>query len=134
MRERRDEPRFYLPGDWHPGHNSSRDPLLYLTSGFGNLLAARTQTFFGDFGIFVEKEAFFEIDGYELLPYLEDVEFFRAARRHERLVQVDCPITVSPRRYLQVGKYRLSAVYILVMLLNTVGIRPKLFIRYVVEK
>ncbi|KUK61524.1 MAG: hypothetical protein XD82_1061, partial [Methanoculleus marisnigri] len=40
---------------------------------------------------------------------------------------------VSPRRYLQVGKYRLSAVYILVMLLNTVGIRPKLFIRYVVE-
>ncbi|PKL61829.1 MAG: glycosyl transferase [Methanomicrobiales archaeon HGW-Methanomicrobiales-2] len=113
---------------------ASRDPLLRLTSRFGNLLAARTQTFFGDFGIFVEKVAFFAIGGYEPLPYLEDVEFSRAARRHGRLVQVDRPITVSPRRYLRVGKYRLSAVYILVMLLYMVGIRPKLFIRYVVEK
>ncbi|KDE55900.1 TIGR04283 family arsenosugar biosynthesis glycosyltransferase [Methanoculleus sp. MH98A] len=113
---------------------ASRDPLLSLTSRFGNLLAARTQTFFGDFGIFVEKGAFFEIGGFEPLPYLEDVEFSRAARRHGRLVRLDLPIIVSPRRYLLVGKYRLSAVYILVMLLNTVGIRPKRFIRYVVEK
>ncbi|WP_214019853.1 TIGR04283 family arsenosugar biosynthesis glycosyltransferase [Methanoculleus sp.] len=113
---------------------ASRDSLLYLTSWFGNLLAARTQTFFGDFGIFVEKEAFFEIGGYESLPYLEDVEFSRAARRHGRLVQVDRPIIVSPRRYHLMGKYRLSTVYILVMLLNVVGIRPRRFIRYVVEK
>ncbi len=113
---------------------ASRDPLLYLTSWFGNLLAARTQTFFGDFGIFVEKEAFFEIGGYESLPYLEDVEFSRAARRHGRLVRIDRPIIASPRRYHLMGKYRLSAVYILVMLLNMVGIRPKRFIRYVVEK
>ncbi len=113
---------------------ASRDPLLSLTSRFGNLLAARTQTFFGDFGIFIEKEAFFEIGGYEPLPYLEDVEFSRAARRHGRLVQVDRPIIVSPRRYLRKGKCRLSAVYILVMLLNLAGIRPKRFIRYVVEK
>lgn len=113
---------------------ASRDPLLRLTSRFGNLLAARTQTFFGDFGIFIEKEAFFKLGGYEPLPYLEDVEFARAARRHGRLVQLDLPIVVSPRRYLLVGKYRLSAVYVLVMLLNTVGIRPKRFIRYVVEK
>ncbi|MCM2465914.1 TIGR04283 family arsenosugar biosynthesis glycosyltransferase [Methanoculleus oceani] len=112
---------------------TSRDSLLSLTSWFGNLLAARTQTFFGDFGIFIDKEAFFEIGGYEPLPYLEDVEFSRAARRHGRLVQVDRPIVVSPRRYLRKGKYRLSAVYILVMLLNMVGIRPKRFIRYVVE-
>lgn len=113
---------------------ANRDPLLRLTSGFGNLLAAGTQTFFGDFGIFIEKEAFFAIGGYESLPYLEDVEFSRTARRHGRLVQVDRPITVSPRRYLQVGKYRLSAVYVLAMLLYVVGIRPKRFIRYVVEK
>jgi rSAM/selenodomain-associated transferase 2 len=113
---------------------ASRDPLLRLTSWFGNLLAAWTQTFFGDFGIFVEKEVFFEVGGYEPLPYLEDVEFSRAARRYGRLVQVDRPIIVSPRRYREMGKYRLSAVYIMVMLLNMVGIRPKRFIRYVVEK
>lgn len=113
---------------------ANRDPLLSLTSWFGNLLAAWTQTFFGDFGIFVDKEAFFEVGGYDSLPYLEDVEFSRAARRHGRLVQVDRPIVVSPRRYREMGKYRLSAVYILVMLLNVVGIRPKRFVRYVVEK
>ncbi|WP_317065065.1 TIGR04283 family arsenosugar biosynthesis glycosyltransferase [Methanoculleus caldifontis] len=112
----------------------SRDPLLSLTSWFGNLLAARTQTFFGDFGIFIKKEAFFAIGGYEPLPYLEDVEFSRAARRYGRLVLADRPIGVSPRRYLEVGKYRLSAVYILVMLLNVAGIRPKRFLRYVVDK
>lgn len=113
---------------------ASGDPLLSLTSRFGNLLAARMQTFFGDFGIFIKKEAFSAIGGYEPLPYLEDVEFSRAARRHGRLVLVDRPISVSPRRYLRKGKYRLSAVYILVMLFNMVGIRPKRFIRYVVEK
>ncbi|HOI13223.1 MAG TPA: TIGR04283 family arsenosugar biosynthesis glycosyltransferase [Methanoculleus sp.] len=112
---------------------SSRDLLLRLTDWFGNLLAARTQTFFGDFGIFVDKEAFFAIGGYEPLPYLEDVEFSRAARRHGRLVQVGSPIIVSPRRYHQKGKYRLTAVYILVMLLNLAGIRPKRFIRYVID-
>jgi len=112
---------------------ANRDPLLCLTDWFGNLLAARTQTFFGDFGIFVDKEAFFAIGGYEPLPYLEDVEFSRAARRHGRLVQVGRPIIVSPRRYLLKGKYRLTAVYILVMLLNLAGIRPKRFIRYVVD-
>ncbi len=112
----------------------SPDPLLSLTSWFGNLLAAKTQTFFGDFGIFIKREAFVEVGGYEPLPYLEDVEFSRAARRHGRLVQVDRFIRVSPRRYHEIGKYRLSAVYILVMLLNIAGIRPKRFIRYVVEK
>jgi rSAM/selenodomain-associated transferase 2 len=112
----------------------SRDPLLSLTSWFGNLLAAKTQTFFGDFGIFIRKEAFVEVGGYDALPYLEDVEFSRAARRHGRLVLVDRSIRVSPRRYHEIGKYRLSAVYILVMLLNMAGIRPKRFIRYVVEK
>ncbi len=110
---------------------ASRDLLLRLTSGIANLLAARTQTFFGDFGIFVEKETFFRIGGYEPLPYLEDVEFSRAARRHGRLVRLDCTVVASPRRYLQKGKYRLSAVYLLVMLLNLAGIRPERFVRYV---
>ncbi|WP_301665008.1 TIGR04283 family arsenosugar biosynthesis glycosyltransferase [Methanoculleus frigidifontis] len=113
---------------------ASRDLLLRLTSRVGNLLAARTQTFFGDFGIFVKREVFFRIGGYEPLPYLEDVEFSRAARRHGRLVQIDRTIVASPRRYLQKGKYRLSAVYLLVMFLNVIGIRPQRFVHYVTEK
>ncbi len=113
---------------------ASRDLLLRLTSRIANLLANRTQTFFGDFGIFVEKEAFFRIGGYEPLPYLEDVEFSRSARRHGRLVLIDRTIIASPRRYLQKGKYRLSAVYLLVMLLNLVGVRPGYFVRYVARK
>lgn len=112
----------------------STDPFLRLTSFAGNILARRRGIFFGDFGIFIEREAFFRIGGYEPLLYLEDFAFSRAARRYGRLVRIDRTIRASPRRYAAVGKYRLSALYLLVLLLNAVGIRPESLVRYIVEK
>ncbi|WP_292520726.1 hypothetical protein [Methanoculleus sp.] len=58
----------------------------------------------------------------------------RSYQPSRRLVQVDRPIIASLRRYREMGKYRLSPIHILAMLLNIVSIGPKRFIRYVVEK
>ncbi len=112
----------------------TQDPLLRLTSAVGNILAERTETYFGDFGIFIEREAFFRIGGYEQLPYLEDFVFSRAARQYGRLIRIDRTIRASHRRYAAVGKYRLSVLYLLVLVLNAVGIRPESLVRYIVEK
>ena len=45
--------------------------------------------FFGDYGIFLRREVFREIGGYDDIPFLEDVEICRKAKRLGRLLQVD---------------------------------------------
>ena len=50
----------------------------------GNLINAGTRytrTFFGDFGIFVKRDVFFHAGGFELIPFCEDLEFCRSARK-----------------------------------------------------
>ncbi len=112
----------------------SRDPLLRLESAAWNRLARLTPMYFGDFGIFMRKDAFLSLGGYDPLPFMEDFELCRKAKRRGRLIQLDRYISVSPRRYLQKGKYTLTAIYMLAILLNALGVRPGFLIRYVVEK
>ncbi|MDI6719934.1 MAG: TIGR04283 family arsenosugar biosynthesis glycosyltransferase [Methanomicrobiales archaeon] len=112
----------------------SRDLLLRTESAVWNRLVRVTPMYFGDFGIFMRKDVFLSLGGYDPLPFMEDLELCRRARRRGRLVQLDRYISVSPRRYLQKGKYALTAVYLLAILLNALGVRPAFLVRYVVEK
>jgi rSAM/selenodomain-associated transferase 2 len=113
---------------------TDRDLLLQMTSAFGNVLAKTTQTFFGDFGIFMRKDAFQQAGGYDIIPFLEDVELCRRAKSQGRLVQLDVPILSSSRRYRLKGRATLTAVYILAILLNIAGIRPSFLVRYIVDR
>ena len=90
-----------------------------------NMLARRLQTFFGDFGIFVDREVFSLAGGFEPLPYCEDIEFCRAVRAYGKLIQVDRVIQSSPRRFERVGRSKLAAVYLLALGLNLLKIRPR---------
>jgi rSAM/selenodomain-associated transferase 2 len=110
------------------------DLLLSATSSVANRMAHRFGVFFGDFGIFIDRNVFFSIGGYDELPFLEDVEFTKKARRHGMLVQINRTIRVSPRRYVRKGRFRLSAIYVVALLLNLAGIRPWSLKRYIVDK
>ncbi len=103
-------------------------PLLAATSTLGNLYARATGIFFGDFGIFLRRDVFLRIGGYDTsLPYCEDTELCRAARKVGRLVQTPQTIVSSSRRYDREGRFRLTAIFAAVILLDTLGIRPGRF-------
>jgi len=112
---------------------SNPDLFLKFQSEIGNIRAGMTKVFFGDYGIFLKKEVFREIGGYDEIPFLEDVEICRKAKRFGRLLQVNRRIVTSPRRYLKKGKARLTIAFILANLFNEIGWRPGFLWKYIVE-
>jgi rSAM/selenodomain-associated transferase 2 len=112
---------------------SNPDFFLKFQSDTGNIRAGITQVFFGDYGIFLKKKVFRKIGGYDDIPFLEDVEICRKAKKYGRLLQVDRRIVTSPRRYLKKGKVRLTIAFILANLFNDIGWRPGFLWKYIVE-
>ncbi len=113
---------------------SSPSFFLKFQSTFGNLRAGLTGIFFGDYGIFIRKEVFKKMGGYESIPFMEDAELCRKAKKYGRLVQIDRFITTSPRRYFEKGKLTLMAAFLLANFLNVAGWRPGFLIKYIVNK
>ena len=113
---------------------SQPDFFLQFISHYGNVRTRMTKMFFGDFGIFVRRDIFKKIGGYDDIIYLEDVEFCKKAKKYGKLKQIDKKIVTSPRRFLSKGKIKITAVFILSLLPNIVGVRPKFLIRYLVDK
>lgn len=112
---------------------SSPDLFLKLGSAIGNFRVSLNKIFYGDYGIFMKKEIFWKIGGYDEIPYLEDVELCRKAKRLGQLIQIHSRIVTSPRRYLKKGKIRLATAFMLANLFNSVGWRPGFLWNYIVE-
>jgi rSAM/selenodomain-associated transferase 2 len=112
---------------------SDPDFFLKLTSAFGNFRTRLTKIFFGDFGIFIRKDIFERMGGYDDIIFLEDVEFCKKAKQYGKLGQIDRMIVTSPRRYHSKGKIRLTVFFSLAVLLNIVGFRPRFLYRYIGE-
>ena len=99
-----------------------------------NTCTKYTRTFFGDSGIFVQRDIFFQAGGFELIPFCEDLEFCRSVRRYGRMKQIHRVIRSSPRRFNRIGRVKLTAVYVLAIVLNRAGIRPLFLKRYIVDR
>lgn len=112
---------------------SNPDFFLKFQSVFGNLRTRITGTFYGDYGIFLKKDVFEKIGGYDEIPFLEDVEICRKAKRYGRLIQIDRLIVTSPRRYFKKGRLRLTFAFIMANLFNMIGWRPGFLWKYIVE-
>jgi rSAM/selenodomain-associated transferase 2 len=110
------------------------DFFLRIVSIFGNLRSRLTKTFFGDFGIFFRKDVFQKIGGYDDLPFLEDVEICRRAKKYGSLINVDCCIFTSTRRYVSKGELRLTVMYVLASFLNFLRVRPRFFVNCIANK
>ena len=113
---------------------SNPDTFLQLTSNFGNFRIQLTHIFFGDCGIFVKTDIFNKLGGYDNIPFLEDVEFCKKAKKYGTLRQLPKTITTSPRRYHQYGKIKITIIFSLVYLLNEIGLRPRFFRQYLCAK
>ncbi len=113
---------------------SNPDFFLKFQSTFGNLRAGLTGIFFGDYAIFIRKEVFKKMGGYEGIPFMEDVELCRKAKKYGKLIQIDRSIITSPRRYFEKGKARLMAAFLLANFFNVAGWRPRFLMKFVVNK
>jgi rSAM/selenodomain-associated transferase 2 len=112
---------------------SDPDPFFWLSSAFGNLQSRVTHIFFGDFGIFIRRDIFDQMGGYDDIRFLEDVEFCRKAKKFGKLEAIDRMITTSARRYYQKGKIKLTVVFIMACLLNIFRFRPDFLYKYITE-
>jgi len=116
-------------------HSFGEPGLFHKVIGlFVNTCTKYSRTFFGDFGIFVQRDVFFQVGGFELLPFCEDLEFCRSARRYGRMKQINRVIRSSPRRFRRIGRIKLTVVYMLAIVLNKAGIRPLFLKRYIVDR
>lgn len=77
----------------------------------------------GDHGVFCRREAFVDAGGYPDVPLMEDAELYRALRRLGRMRQLHTHIVASPRRFEQLGRWRTTLYYGLILALYVAGAR-----------
>ncbi len=82
------------------------DPWLRWVSVFSTLRGAGRRCFFGDQGLFVRRAIFESLEGFRLMPFLEDLDFAKRLRRAGRVGFIPLPVRTSGRRFLQVGLLR----------------------------
>lgn len=113
---------------------TNSNSFLQFVSVLGNIRTRVMKIFFGDYGLFIRKDVFAKVGGYDNIQFLEDVELSKKVKKYGKLIQIDSVIRTSPRRYESKGRLRLSILFTLAYLFNLVKLRPKFLIKYIVEK
>lgn len=113
---------------------SNPDFFLRFISKYGNFRVKINKIFFGDFGIFIRKDIFEKVGGFDDIVFLEDVEFCKKVKRYGELIQINRKITTSSRRFHSIGKFKVTLMFITALLINLIGVRPKFLIKYIVDK
>jgi rSAM/selenodomain-associated transferase 2 len=72
---------------------------------------------FGDHGFFCRRTVFEQIGGFPEVPLMEDAEFFHKLRRLGAIAIIASRLINSPRRYEDVGPWRLTVIYGLIAFL-----------------
>src|SRR5438128_10699199 len=107
-----------------------RRKLIYrVIDAGGNLAVELFGRCYGDHGIFCRREDFFAGGGSPNVPSLENAEFYRLLRQRGRTRQLRSKIVPSPRRYEEIGPYRLSATFVILSLLYVLRVPITLLAR-----
>jgi rSAM/selenodomain-associated transferase 2 len=94
------------------------DRLVYrLTDSFAHYAGRILRIRCSDHGFFCRRDAFDQIGGFPEIELMEDAEFFHKLRRLGRVAIVSSRLSISPRRYEQIGPWRLTLTYGLIALL-----------------
>lgn len=101
-----------------------------LTDSFAHYAGLLLRMRFGDHGFFCRRAVFEQIGGFPELPLMEDAEFFRKLRRRGRLAVISRPLVSSPRRYQQIGPWRLTLTYGFIALLYFLHIPIPILARF----
>ncbi|PZR76190.1 MAG: glycosyl transferase [Chthoniobacterales bacterium] len=106
--------RLRLPG---------REWIYRVSDSLGNIGVHVFGFALGDHGMFCRRDAFFAARSFPDIPLMEDAELYRALRRLGRMRQVSSEIIGNPRRYQDLGPYRTTGYYVLILTLYLFGAR-----------
>lgn len=77
---------------------------------------------FGDQGLWVQKDLFDQVGGFdESMTLIEDQDMVRRLKKSVELKKVNTKLTVSARKYLTHGIYKLQLVYFYIYFLYRIG-------------
>ena len=80
---------------------------------------------YGDQGLFVRRDAFAAMHGFQPWPLMEDVEFVRRLTRQGPVLHLSQQVTTSARRWERDGWWRRSGANLLTLSGYFLGIRPE---------
>jgi rSAM/selenodomain-associated transferase 2 len=85
---------------------------------------------YGDSGIFVRREVYFQIGGFGPLALFEDLDLLRRLRRAGKLIHLNCRIVASSRRFEQRNFALVWLHWTTLQLLYWCGVSPNLLSRW----
>jgi rSAM/selenodomain-associated transferase 2 len=100
-----------------------REWIYRVSDSLGNLGVHIFGFALGDHGIFCRRRAFWSAGGFPEIPLMEDAEFYRSLRRGGGMRQSRMAIVGNPRRYEQLGPYRTTLYYFVILGLYVLGAR-----------
>ena len=106
--------RLRLPG---------REWIYRISDSLGNIGVSIFGFALGDHGIFCRRVAFERAGGFPDVPLMEDAEVYRALQRLGKMRQARSEIMGNQRRYEELGPYRTTAYYIIILALYLAGAR-----------
>lgn len=106
--------RLRLPG---------REWIYRISDSLGNIGVSLFGFALGDHGIFCRRMAFLHAGGFPDIPLMEDAEFYRALPRFGKMRQVASEVTGNPRRYEELGPYRTTIYYVVILAFYVAGAR-----------
>lgn len=89
-----------------------------------NLRTRWFKTATGDQAIFVGRNTFDDIGGYETFPLMEDIALFTAIKRRGRVSVLNECVEISPRRWLKFGVWRTVLLMYLLRFGYWIGLHP----------
>ena len=98
-----------------------------------NLRTRLFKTATGDQAIFVRRQIFDEIGGYETFPLMEDIALFNELKRRGKVVVLDQQVEISPRRWLRYGVWKTVVLMYLLRLGYWLGIHPATLKRFFLD-
>jgi hypothetical protein len=95
-----------------------------------NLRSRHTGIATGDQAIFVRKDVFHRLGGYQEIPVMEDVEFTIRLKRAGRLASLRAKVTTSYRRWDRCGPLRTILLMWMLRFLYWLGVSPAKLARF----
>jgi len=80
---------------------------------------------YGDQAIFTTKKTFNTLNGFNELPFLEDVDFMKRARRIGKVKVLKEKVITSPRGWEKDGMLKRTLKNRIIMTLYTLGVKPE---------
>ncbi len=98
-----------------------------------NLRTRLFRTATGDQAIFVCRDVFESVGGYQGIPLMEDIEFFNQVKKLGRVIILDDRVEISPRRWLKHGVWRTMFLMYALRFGYWIGISPVTLKRFFVD-